>query len=184
MDNGVDLLALALLMPTLRDWLVICQRSVPVVLRFGVNMPAVTIKLLMTKQDMRKGRKTGWPVSVHLSAECPRMDGKILEPNQGVTLSPRSSSPAISPASSSRSRLSCRMRQASLHFRDQKRKRRAFYECERSQPIDNEQTGTVIARRCRYTHHTNPGEEVLHHASVQLTDLGSAISADCLTLPQ
>lgn len=30
-DRGVDLLALALLMATLRDWLVICQRSVPVV---------------------------------------------------------------------------------------------------------------------------------------------------------
>lgn len=28
---GVDLFALALLMATLRDWLVICQRSVPVV---------------------------------------------------------------------------------------------------------------------------------------------------------
>ena len=30
-DRGVDLLALALLIPTLRDWLVICQSSVPVV---------------------------------------------------------------------------------------------------------------------------------------------------------
>lgn len=30
-ERGVDLLALALLMPTFRDWLVICQRSVPVV---------------------------------------------------------------------------------------------------------------------------------------------------------
>jgi len=30
-DSGVDLLAFALLMATLRDWLVICQRSVPVV---------------------------------------------------------------------------------------------------------------------------------------------------------
>lgn len=30
--RGVDLLALALLMATLRDWLVICQRRVPVVL--------------------------------------------------------------------------------------------------------------------------------------------------------
>ena len=30
-DRGVDLLALALLMATLRDWLVICHRSVPVV---------------------------------------------------------------------------------------------------------------------------------------------------------
>ena len=26
-------------------------------------MPAVTMRLEMTKQDMRKGRKTGWPVS-------------------------------------------------------------------------------------------------------------------------
>ena len=30
-DKGVDLLALALLIPTLRDWLVICHRRVPVV---------------------------------------------------------------------------------------------------------------------------------------------------------
>lgn len=78
-ERGVDLLALALLMPTLRDWLVICQRSVPVVCdrsarfwgwtegsctwRPGVSIPAVTIRLEMTKQDMRKGRKTGCPVS-------------------------------------------------------------------------------------------------------------------------
>lgn len=26
-------------------------------------MPAVTMRLEMTKQDMRNGRKTGWPVS-------------------------------------------------------------------------------------------------------------------------
>lgn len=31
--------------------------------RLGVSMPAVTTRLEMTKQDMRKGRKTGWPVS-------------------------------------------------------------------------------------------------------------------------
>lgn len=30
-ERGVDLLALALLIATFRDWLVICQRSVPVV---------------------------------------------------------------------------------------------------------------------------------------------------------
>ena len=30
-ERGVDLLALALLIPTLRDWLVICQSRVPVV---------------------------------------------------------------------------------------------------------------------------------------------------------
>lgn len=33
-------------------------------LRLGVSIPAVTMRLEMTKQDMRKGRKTGWPVSV------------------------------------------------------------------------------------------------------------------------
>ena len=36
MERGEDLLALALLMPTLRDWLVICQRRVPVV--FGARV--------------------------------------------------------------------------------------------------------------------------------------------------
>lgn len=28
-----------------------------------MSMPAVTMRLEMTKQDIRKGRKTGWPVS-------------------------------------------------------------------------------------------------------------------------
>lgn len=36
MERGVDLLALALLMATLRDWFVICQRRVPVVFKVGV----------------------------------------------------------------------------------------------------------------------------------------------------
>jgi len=31
--------------------------------RLGVSMPAVTTRLEVTKQDMRKGRRTGWPVS-------------------------------------------------------------------------------------------------------------------------
>ena len=34
-----------------------------ITVRFGVSMPAVTIRLEMTKHDMRKGRNTGWPVS-------------------------------------------------------------------------------------------------------------------------
>lgn len=62
-DKGVDLLALALLMATLSDWLVICQRRVPVIPSPGVSMPAVTTRLEMTKQDIRKGRNTGCPVS-------------------------------------------------------------------------------------------------------------------------
>lgn len=33
-------------------------------LRFGVSMPPVTIRFERTKQDIRKGRKTGRPVSV------------------------------------------------------------------------------------------------------------------------
>lgn len=28
-----------------------------------MSMPAVTMRLEMTKQDIRKGRNTGWPVS-------------------------------------------------------------------------------------------------------------------------
>ena len=31
--------------------------------RFGVSMPAVTMRLESTKHDMRKGRKMGRPVS-------------------------------------------------------------------------------------------------------------------------
>lgn len=78
---GVDLFALALLIATLRDWLVICHRSVPVVCgllviantvrvriegtwRPGVSIPAVTIRLEMTKHDIRNGRNTGSPVSL------------------------------------------------------------------------------------------------------------------------
>lgn len=50
-------------MATLSDWLVICQNNVPRVFRLGVSMPAVTTRLERTKHDMRKGRKTGCPVS-------------------------------------------------------------------------------------------------------------------------
>ena len=103
MDSGVDLLALALLMPTLRDWFVICQRRVPDVPRLGVSMPAVTMRLEMTKQDMRKGRKTGWPVSVQLAGISPRSgaDGRLAEADQDVMLSPRPSSLSIFRMSSS-----------------------------------------------------------------------------------
>lgn len=79
-EMGVDLFALALLIATLRDWLAICHRSVPVVCkplviahavpvrvedtwRPGVSMPAVTMRLEMTKHDIRNGRNTGSPVS-------------------------------------------------------------------------------------------------------------------------
>ena len=68
-EIGVDLLALDELMATFRDWFVICQPSVPIVERFGVSMPPVTTKLEMTKEDMRKGRKTDSPVSVVFSGE-------------------------------------------------------------------------------------------------------------------
>lgn len=41
--------------------------------RFGVSMPAVTTRLVRTKQDIRHGRKTGCPVSAFLSsAKDPR----------------------------------------------------------------------------------------------------------------
>ena len=62
-EIGDDLFAFAELIATLRDWLVICHPSVPYVERFGVSMPAVTTRLEMTKHDMRKGKKTGSPVS-------------------------------------------------------------------------------------------------------------------------
>ena len=67
MESGVDLLALAELMATLRDWFVICQARIPGVLRFGVNIPAVTTRFERTKLDMRKGRRTGLPVSDQIS---------------------------------------------------------------------------------------------------------------------
>ena len=59
-------MALALLIATLRDWLAHCQASVAGVERFGVSMPAVTTRFERTKEDMRKGRRTGRPVSVGL----------------------------------------------------------------------------------------------------------------------
>jgi hypothetical protein len=43
---------------------VICHANVPLHPRFGVSMPAVTTRLEITKHDIRKGRKTGRPVSV------------------------------------------------------------------------------------------------------------------------
>lgn len=72
-------------MATLSDWLATCQPSVPAVcyylasypsscvhvcrtVRFGVSMPPVTTKLDSTNADMRKGRRTGSPVSCLLSA--------------------------------------------------------------------------------------------------------------------
>jgi hypothetical protein len=96
-DRGVDLLALALLMPTLRDWFVICQRRVPAVRRLGVSMPAVTMRLQMTKQDMRKGRKTGWPVSANLSAvsQVWKETKALIGADLGVMSNPRPFSPAI-----------------------------------------------------------------------------------------
>ena len=60
---GDDLLALALLMATLTDWLAHCQPMVPAVPRPGWSMPRVTTRFVMTKDDIRKGRKTGSPVS-------------------------------------------------------------------------------------------------------------------------
>ena len=50
-------------MATWSVWLAICQATVPVVVRLGVSIPAVTTKFDMTKHDIRKGRKTGSPVS-------------------------------------------------------------------------------------------------------------------------
>ena len=66
-EMGDDLFAFDELMATLSDWLVICQPRVPMVERFGVSIPAVTTKFDRTKDDMRKGRKTGSPVSVDIS---------------------------------------------------------------------------------------------------------------------
>jgi hypothetical protein len=83
-ESGIDLFALEKLIPTLTDWFVTCHPSVPAVCtqsvlslylsieplvrtpRPGVSIPAVTTKLVKTKLDMRKGRKTGLPVSCTL----------------------------------------------------------------------------------------------------------------------
>ena len=47
-----------------------------------MSMPAVTMRLERTKQDMRKGRKTGWPVSKLSIVED---DHKAVATYQGVT---------------------------------------------------------------------------------------------------
>jgi hypothetical protein len=57
-------LALEELMATFSDWLATCQPAVPAVPRPGVSMPAVTTRFEKMKADMRKGRRTGSPVSV------------------------------------------------------------------------------------------------------------------------
>lgn len=69
--KGDDLFALALLTATLTDWLATCHATVPPVCSPGWSMPAVTMRLVMTKHDMRKGRKTGSPVS----AQCQSAGG-------------------------------------------------------------------------------------------------------------
>lgn len=61
--RGEDLLALELLMATLRDWLATCHPTTPNVLSPGWSIPAVTTRLDRTKEDIRKGSKTGSPVS-------------------------------------------------------------------------------------------------------------------------
>ena len=144
-ERGVDLLALALLMPTLRDWLVICHRSVPVVCdrsavfwdetegsctwRPGVSIPAVTMRLEMTKQDMRKGRKTDCPVS-KLSAGEDGCDG--VASYLGAAWSPLSSLPSIFLGSLTSPDPACMMRRASSHVQGLKRRQKVFCMPERS----------------------------------------------------
>jgi hypothetical protein len=85
-ESGIDLFAFEKLTPTLTDWFVTCHPSVPAVCygqhiglpilrvlhteRPGVSMPAVTTRFVRTKHDMRKGRRTGSPVSSVPSATC------------------------------------------------------------------------------------------------------------------
>ena len=103
-ERGADLLPLALLTATLRDWLAICQRRVPVVYHGlsrrtgqsegegcptpspGVSMPAVTTRLERTKHDMRNGRKTGCPVSgtQDLSIACGLIKDRVEIPGCNV----------------------------------------------------------------------------------------------------
>jgi hypothetical protein len=84
-ESGIDLFAFEKLTPTLTDWFVTCHPSVPAVYygqhiasthialrteRPGVSMPAVTTRFVRTKHDMRKGSRTGSPVSSVPSATC------------------------------------------------------------------------------------------------------------------
>lgn len=54
--------------------------------RFGVSMPAVTIRLERTKEDMRKGRRTGWPVSVVGRGGVISEDGTLVAVYLGAEL--------------------------------------------------------------------------------------------------
>ena len=54
-------------MATLSDWLATCQPAVPAMPMPGVSIPAVTTKLEKMKADMRKGKRTGSPVSALFS---------------------------------------------------------------------------------------------------------------------
>jgi hypothetical protein len=52
-DSGVDLFAFALLIATLRDWLVICHRSVPVVF----SLLAMETGRWVVLADLKSGSK-------------------------------------------------------------------------------------------------------------------------------
>jgi hypothetical protein len=98
------------------------------VVRLGVSMPAVTTRLEMTKQDMRKGRKTGWPVSVCVRSISFGAEGggPSAGAHQDVMSSPQSSSLSIFQGSSSCSLPSCRTKRAFWHFRGLTRIQRVF----------------------------------------------------------
>jgi hypothetical protein len=64
-----------------------CQPAVPAVPRPGVSMPAVTIRFEKMKADMRKGRRTGSPVSEPCCQYCSPFvvkDGWVDEPGCNV----------------------------------------------------------------------------------------------------
>jgi len=89
-------------------------------------MPAVTMRLEMTKQDMRKGRKTGCPVSIMVRLEFSAMSSRIRETYLDAASSPRPSLPAISPASWILLAPAYRTRRASWHSQALMRRRRGF----------------------------------------------------------
>ncbi len=91
-----------------------------------MSMPAVTMRFEMTKQDMRKGRKTGCPVSIPIRLDPSTKVPPYRESYQDAGSSPRSSLPAISQASCLGLAPVCTKRQASLHSQGLMQRRRGF----------------------------------------------------------
>lgn len=115
----------------------------------------------MTKQDMRKGRNTGWPVSKQSGCEYGR---EAIDIYQGAAWSPLFSSPSIFLGSLTSPGPACMMIRASSHVRGLKKRRKGSCGLQRSMtakrvkndhgipttPATGEAAASISSPRIRY----------------------------------